>query len=257
MGAAGAYCRYGVCFCSVVTTASAEPPKIQLKNTGFLASHISVVQGDPYAACGSKTLPTRDAPCELGANASSATGLNLTPYVVACKPANCSTASCNGELHSSDCTAAKAQRHCKCQLQGLDHQATLPQCCRPGLLPKRLVELQPQYQPACWHCAEHHLLCHEAQPPRPECQCDSLHPSHLCNRQAHHFTQQARHASHLVHLVQSHSQMQEQMLTFCTCCRTVQLQWHLPECSMLHLEPSVLPVKTCHYSHRITHQCPP
>lgn len=101
VGAAETYCRYGVCFCSVVTTDSAEPPTIQLRHTGYLASNISVVQGYPYAACGSRTLPTRAAPCELGANATSAAGLNLTQYVVACKPANCSTAGCNGESHSS------------------------------------------------------------------------------------------------------------------------------------------------------------
>lgn len=72
-------------------------PSIDLNTGGSLHDALQLYQGQSYLRCGNGQVPTQQRPCELGAMATSSTGDNLTQYVVACAPANCSTAGCNGE----------------------------------------------------------------------------------------------------------------------------------------------------------------
>ena len=91
---------FNVCLCSSKPVRPLVAPSIELNTGGSLHDAFQLYQGQSYLRCGNGQVPTRQLPCELGAMATSSTGDNLTQYVVACAPANCNTAGCNGEeLH--------------------------------------------------------------------------------------------------------------------------------------------------------------
>ena len=69
------------------------PPTIQLLTTRLLGGTVMVRQGTPYRACSPGQEPSDTIPCELGASASDAHGGSLSPKVLACAPANCTSPS--------------------------------------------------------------------------------------------------------------------------------------------------------------------
>jgi hypothetical protein len=81
--------------------AANKPPVLELVTSATLGPVVTLRRGTSYAACSPGVVPSRDAPCELGAVAMDPDGgkggapLNLTDQVVVCPPDECLKQGCS------------------------------------------------------------------------------------------------------------------------------------------------------------------
>jgi hypothetical protein len=83
------------------------PPALTLRAAPGLSRYMEVRRFSVFAACAPGVMPKEDAPCELGADATDFSGVDLSPAVLACPPVECLTTGCPGHQF-----AAKGLRGC-------------------------------------------------------------------------------------------------------------------------------------------------
>ena len=107
----GSCSLYGVCLSSAASTSLNTAPSISLVTTAAAPVTTSIKLGQSYAACAKGQQPAVGAECELGATARDAQDGNLTPAVLVCAPASCTTATCLASK-SACCAQASWLKQC-------------------------------------------------------------------------------------------------------------------------------------------------